>query len=239
MTAGGIQPLAWDSNWLGFPVARLVAGPHDAAADVAAAVAGARAAGIRLLYCFLGPADAAANAAARAAGGQLVDVKLTFHLPLPVPGAAAAWPAGVVLAPVAALTPRLESLAWQSGAFSRFRRDARFGARAFEELYSGWLRQALTQGAVWAAVAGGEAVGLLAFGTRGGRASIELVAVAPAARHRRIGQCLVQAARQEAQRRGHAVLQVVTQAANEPAQRFYERCGFRLARTEHVYHLWL
>ena len=240
MMGSGLELLAWDTGWLGFPVARLADAPLCAPVDVAGAVAQCRAAGVRLLYLVLNPANTAAASVACTVGAHLADVKLIYELPPAAPGPPATPPDGVRLVATTVLTPALERLAWQSGEYSRFRTDERFGPRAFKELYSRWLRQALEQGIVWTALEeGGEAVGLLAYGLRGGQASIELVAVAASAQRRRIGRCLVQAAQDEAQRRGHAALQVVTQGANVPARKFYERCGFQLKRTEHVYHLWL
>lgn len=237
---GEAQLLPWDSDWLGFPVARLAARLGQAV-DMPATVAQCQASGIRLLYLVLDPADAGAAAAARTAGACLADIKLTYQLLLPAPELPEPASAGIQLTRAAALTPTLERLAWQSGEYSRFRRDAQIGALAFETLYTRWLRQALAQGTVWAASnEDNETVGLLAFDTHGSAAaSIELLAVAPAARRQRIGHLLVQAAQQEAYRLGHATLRVVTQAANQPAWQFYERCGFQLISTEHYYHLWL
>ena len=236
MSAAEPQPLAWDSAWLGFPVARLAPGPACPAADVAAAIARSRAAGTRLLYLLCGPGDAAA---ALAAGGALADVRLTYELLLPAPGPVLPPPAGIRVTRARELTADLELLAWQSGAHSRFRRDARIGQHAFEALYTHWLRRVLDEGTVWSAADEDHTVGLLAFAEGRDHAHIELVAVAPAARRRHVAQHLVQIAAQEAVRRGHPVLQVVTQGTNQPACRLYEAAGFRLLRTEHVYHLWL
>ena len=234
-----LQPLPWDSDWLGLAVARFVAGPDETGAAVAAAIARGRATGVRLLYLVLAPGNAAQAAAAQAAGAALADVQLTYELELDAVAPSGSPSAGVELARAETFTPALRELAWQSGEYSRFRRDARIGARAFQELYDQWLRQALAQGTVWAARAGAETVGLLALGTRGGHASIELLAVAPAARGRRVGHCLVQAARQTVRQGGATTLRVVTQGDNHPARHFYERCGFGLLRTAHLYHLWL
>lgn len=234
-----LQPLPWDTDWLGFAVAKFVAGPAETEAAVAAAIARGRATGVRLLYLVLTPGNAAAAAAAQAAGATLIDVQLTYKLRLGAVAPLVSPPEGVGLAVTGVFTPALRELAWQSGEYSRFRRDERIGSRAFQELYDQWLRQALTRGTVWAARAGTETVGLLALGSRGGHASIELLAVASAARGRRVGYCLVQAARQAARQRGATTLRVVTQSDNHPARHFYERCGFDLLRTAHLYHLWL
>ena len=237
---GVVELLPWDSDWLGFSVARLVVRLSDVATDVPAAVAQCQTAGIRLLYLVLDPIDAMASAAAQAVGAELFDTKLTYQLSLFTLVPPVQEPIGIQLTREVALTPALEQLAWQSGKYSRFRLDARIGSRAFEVLYTRWLSQSLVHGTVWTASnENNEKRGLLAFGTRGGAASIELLAVTPAARRQGIGYFMVQAVREAAIRQGHATLRVVTQDANQSARQFYEQCGFQLINTAHYYHLWL
>jgi ribosomal protein S18 acetylase RimI-like enzyme len=137
------------------------------------------------------------------------------------------------------LTPALEQLAWQSGALSRFRRDARIGQAAFEALYSEWLTQLLAHGTVWEARNGSQSVGLLALDGRTSPARIELVAVAPSVQRQGLGQHLVQRALAAARRQGHGTLQVVTQGNNHAARALYEQSGFELVQTEYIYHCWL
>ena len=236
MKGGDVQALAWDSNWLGFPVARCIVGVSS---DINIAIAQCRAAGMQLLYLVVNPADAIAAATATAAGALLVDVKIMYEKRLVESTTPFVPPVDTVLALVDATTPQLEALALQSGEYSRFRRDIRIGTQAFEKLYVHWLGRTLGNGRVWAASSADETLALLAFDVRGGNASIELLAVAPTARRQHIGQYLVQVAEQETQRQGYSKLQVVTHGANRSARHFYERCGFQVCYTEHIYHLWL
>ena len=74
-----IQNLTWDSDWLGFPVARAALAATDDPARVAALVAQCRAAGTRLLYLVLDPDQPATAQAAKVAGADLVDIKLTYQ----------------------------------------------------------------------------------------------------------------------------------------------------------------
>ena len=236
MKGEDVQALAWDSNWLGFSVARCIVGASN---DINTAIAQCRGAGMQLLYLVVDPADAVAAATATAAGALLVDVKIMYEKRLVESTTPFVPPVDIVLALADATTPQLEALALQSGEYSRFRRDIRIGTQAFEELYVHWLGRALGHGRVWAASSADETLGLLAFDVRGGNASIELLAVAPTARRQHIGQYLVQVAGQETQRQGYFKLQVVTQGANQTARQFYERCGFQVRHTEHIYHIWL
>lgn len=240
-SANSLQPLAWDSDYLGFGVARLEA--DNLAPDVLARlIAEARAAGRRLLYLVATPQDAASNASAREAGAWLADRKVTFAM-LVVP-AEQAEVIGPAIQPTTIWTPQLESLALQSGEYSRFRLETHFEPAVFIGLYQRWLRNSLSheiarEVLVFDAGQTGSAQGLLTLGVKNGRADIGLLAVDTQARGQRIGQQLVAAARQRTATWGLAELQVVTQLDNEPACGFYRRCGFREWQVEHIYHLWL
>ena len=236
-----VQLLTWDSEWLGFPVARLVVGADDSVPVVSTTIAQCRASGIKLLYLLVNPTHPAASAAAQAAGGWLADVRLTYRLLLASGTSLVPLPPGIALAMATEFTPSLEELAWRSGEYSRFRRDARIGDVAFQALYTRWLHQVLADGLVWVATMENEKVaGMLAFEARDHEmASIALLAVAPTARRRHVGQCLVQMAQQQARYQGCSELRVVTQGVNQLARQFYEQFGFKLLSTEHYYHLWL
>ena len=239
--ANSLQPLAWDSDYLGFGVARLEA-ENLTTGKLAELVTEARAAGLRLIYLVAAPADARSNASAREAGAWLADRKVTFAMP--VAPAEQAEVVSPVIQPTTTWTPQLESLALQSGEYSRFRLDTHFAPTVFTGLYQRWLRNSLSheiarEVVVFDAENTGHAQGLLTLGLKNGRADIGLLAVDAAARGQRIGQQLVAAARQRTAAWGLAELQVVTQLDNEPACGFYHRCGFREWQVEHIYHLWL
>ena len=235
-----LEPLPWDSDFLGFSVGRLTAiGWSGPATEMA--LAAVRNAGCRLVYLIFDPADELAAAAARHAGATLADRKITFARPL-APAKNLAPPSQSIVV-VSEYTPQLESLAWQSGEYSRFRLDRRFGPLVFQKLYSQWLCNSLTGGIArqvlaWHDAAGTER-GLLTLGEKNGRADIGLLAVDEAVRGQHVGQQLVAAAGAQASAWGYSELQVVTQGDNEPACRFYAKCGFTLAHEEHIYHWWL
>lgn len=245
-SAKSLQPLAWDSDYLGFGVARLAAHALSPT-ELAALVAEARVSGLRLLYLITAPDDAISNGSAREAGAWLADRKVTFAMP--VAAADQDIAIGSAIHATTTWTPALESLALQSGEYSRFRLDVNFAPAVFTGLYQRWLQNSLNHQiarevlvfATEPTAAGqqGTAQGLLTLGLKNGRADIGLLAVDAQARGQRIGQQLVAAARQRTAAWGLAELQVVTQLDNEPACGFYRRCGFREWQVEHIYHLWL
>ncbi|GAA4029493.1 hypothetical protein GCM10022409_12140 [Hymenobacter glaciei] len=240
-SVNALQSLAWDSEFMGFGVARLKA-ENLAPEDLTRCVAEARAAGLRLLYLIAAPDDAASNASAHTAGAWLADRKVTFAMPVGLAEQSALL--GPAIQPTTFWTPQLESLALQSGEYSRFRLDANFAPTVFPGLYHRWLQNSLNhqiarEVLVFDTASTGHAQGLLTLGLKNGRADIGLLAVDAEARGQRIGQQLVAAARQRTAAWGLAELQVVTQLDNEPACCFYRRCGFVEWQVEHIYHFWL
>ncbi|HEX8657109.1 MAG TPA: GNAT family N-acetyltransferase [Hymenobacter sp.] len=239
----GLQLLAWDSNFLGFPVARLVA-QRLSAVDLDALMIKGRKEGIRLIYLMADPADIETAAATRQVGVRLIDRKVTFvrGTAPALPASAAGWDLTCVI-PVAAYTPRLEQLAWESGQFSRFRTDDKFEPHIFTNMYNHWLRASvngeLAQVVFTYLSPTGSELGLLTLGQQERCASIGLLAVDAEVRGHGLGQRLVEVALQQALQWGCTQLQVVTQRDNEPACRFYNRCGFEVEQEQHIYHLWL
>jgi dTDP-4-amino-4,6-dideoxy-D-galactose acyltransferase len=234
-----LEQLSWDSNFLGYPVARLQPAATDEA-SVQALLSEARGRGYRLLYWGIDPADARGALTAQHLGSQLVDQKVTFAMP--VTTAPVALPAGVE--PTTNLTTKLESLAWQAGHQSRYQTDPNFAPDVYKRLYSLWIANSVKgelarETLVFRSAPGAEEAGLITLGIKQARVDIGLLAVDAQVRGQSIGAVLVEAARQRTHAWGYDTLQVVTQLTNTGACRFYERCGFLTDKVEHIYHVWL
>jgi dTDP-4-amino-4,6-dideoxy-D-galactose acyltransferase len=242
MDAGNdIELLAWDSEFLGFGVARLLSHNITATA-LKQQIANAQQAGAQLLYLVLSPDDYISNAAAIKVGAALVDRKVTFTMPVEAELAQLGIPNNIHSATTP--TAQLESLAFQSGEYSRFRLDNRFVSGTYERLYRQWLHNSLARTLarevlVYQPAPAASELGLLTLGIKQGRADIGLLAVDRSARGQGVGTALVQAAQRVTATWGLTALQVVTQQNNQPACAFYQRCGFVVQTIEHVYHLWL
>lgn len=234
------QPLPWDTEFLGFGVARVAAAALPPAGWQQTQAA-ARAAGFRLLYVVADPADTL-TAQTLAAGGLAPISRLVTYLAEAATLTAPPNPLHIV--PTARLTPELEALAWESGAFSRFRLDPLMPATAFQRLYSEWLRksllgQELAREVFCARLGTGPEIGLLTLGVQQGRADIGLLAVASGCRGQGVGHQLLAAAGARTRAWGLSQVQVVTQFENQVACRFYANAGFGVACQQDVYHCWL
>ena len=234
-----LVPLPWDSDFLGFPVARLELQALSKV-KLTRVLSQAREQGLRLLYLVAGFADALVIAEVTAQEAWLADKKVTYSMSLIK---ASLVVQSAFVRQTGAFTEHLEGLAWQSGEYSRFRLDPRFEEWVYKQMYSDWLRNSLTGQLARTVLTYGPPnvpeQGLITLGEKNGRADIGILAVDKAYRGHGVGQVLVAAAQQQAYAWGYTDIQVVTQMENTPACRFYERCGFVPAKIEYIYHLWL
>lgn len=190
----------------------------------------AREADLRLLYWFAGPEE---SKLAESFGAVLVDRKVTFRI------ATRAGAVDPAIQPTTTATPKLHSLAHQSGHSSRFLADKSFPAGSFERMYSRWLDSSLAHAIAKEVLVYGDTEGFITLGVKGGRLDIGLLAVDAPARGRGIGSKLVSAAFARAGEWGLPEVQVVTQMENVGACRLYTSRGFETESVEYIYHLWL
>ncbi len=128
--------------------------------------------------------------------------------------------------------------------YSRFGVDNRIPPDKFEELYRVWIERSVrreiaddvlvvTNGAGVESLAG-----MVTVKVTEGVGNIGLIAVSEEYRGQGIGSLLVQAAHHWMYRRHASEMNVITQRANAPACRLYERTGYSLASVQYYYHFW-
>lgn len=174
--------------------------------------------------------------------GILVDKKTTFEINLqninldsmPLPKAE----------PYSNSLPfsKLEKLAVQSGAFSRFARDNKFPHEKFTALYETWIRKSVSgemANEVLVIRQNNHIVGMVTLSNKNGVGDIGLISVDEEFRGRKFGQQLVCDAQRWFIQNGCHTAHVVTQGDNLPACRLYEKCGYQKIKIEFFYHFWL
>jgi dTDP-4-amino-4,6-dideoxy-D-galactose acyltransferase len=242
-----LTPLAWDTQSFGFPVARVTSAAARPA-EVAKALATAKAQGIRLVYWSSSPQQALPADILARFGGALVDRRATFRRDLvttegPPPLAALPGLAARVYTKGPA-SPALERLALAAGQHSRYRVDPRFPAAAFERLYGTWIERS-AQGEIADAVLvltpvadAADLLGMVTVGVEGPAGRIGLIAVDARARGQGLGRALMSLAHQWFVRRPCPTALVTTQLDNGPACSLYRSAGYQLDTLQHVHHFW-
>jgi dTDP-4-amino-4,6-dideoxy-D-galactose acyltransferase len=227
--------LDWDSEFFGLRIGR-VAGDRTDEPALAAATAWADERSLDCVYLLADCTDAAGLRAASSRGFRPVDVRLDFGRPVGDDRPAAGGLRHAREADLATLAP----LARGAFAYSRFAADGRFPAERCETLFEIWLTDSVRgrladfvlvddglEGFVCCTVDADQRLG-----------RIELIAVVPDRRGDGLGGALVDGALDELARRGAGQVRVATQAASVPAQRLYQRAGFRTLQAAVWLHRW-
>lgn len=234
------KKLPFDSRLFGYPVVRLEPAAFDRLETLLPLL---KRQNVRLAYAFADPGDLPMNQNIRARGGILVDEKVTYRrvvsrLLQPADGSSA-----IVSYIKANPTKELASLALQSGAYSRFARDTNFTHGEFQTLYTTWLARSLSRNIAFDVLVypdeNGNIRGFITLESKGRQGNIGLLAVDKAFRRQAVGSRLLVEALRRFNRKKAAMVSVVTQKANIGACRFYEKSGFRVIKTQYVYHFWL
>ena len=235
--------LAWDSTHFGVAVGRLENPASPAGLD--AALATARAEGIRLVVARLEAADLESVQRLERAGFRLADTLVRYERVLDR-GARTHARTAVAIRParvddVAALE-RVAREAFQ-GYAGHFRNDPALDPSRGDEVYVRWAanacRETPADAAMFVAERGHAVVGFGLVVTEGEVAEGALYAVAQAARGDGVGAALLDATLGWAQDRGLRRMTVYSSIANPSAHRVWIRGGFTPAGGLHTLHGWL
>jgi dTDP-4-amino-4,6-dideoxy-D-galactose acyltransferase len=232
--------LAWDSQFFGFPVARIESRPADDDA-LGQTISALRSNGARLAYWQADPEDAESNGAAGRHGGLLVNRRAEFSRAVT---AEAGDGGSEIMAATAGQDDhaRLHDLALQSGEQSRFRLDPAIPEERWASLYRSWMDESLAGNqadAVLVRRREGRIAGMITVSAGASAGEIGLFAVAAEARGQGVGSALLADAMRWFAANGCADVRVATQGENQAARAAYERAGFRLQRLVNVFHFWI
>jgi dTDP-4-amino-4,6-dideoxy-D-galactose acyltransferase len=227
-----IELLAWDTAHFGFPVGRVRT--PERPAQIVEAVNEADQAGVRCLTALIDADHTEMIGAAESAGFRCFDVRTELERPVRADPPRAR---GIRTAGEECL-PELEPIARTRFSASRFYADPHFPEHLVEELYVAWLHRGLDDDRFVLAKADCDGFVLCHVDGASRVGTIELIGVAKSAEGHGYGGQLVDAAEAAFATRDLARARVVTQGANLPAQRLYQRHGFRTSDVSLWLHRW-
>jgi len=227
-----VHPLAWDTEFFGFPIARVDLDGADAARLVAIE-AEAREKGILCAYGTIGPEDADLAVLAQRFGHRLVEVALLLNRPKrgfsPPPSPS------VVREGSAEDLPLLQDAIQTLGPWSRFGADPRFGPDRARRMFRAWVERAVEDDERMLSISEDE-TGVTGLSThlRSDPDRIDLMGVT------KVGTGASDAmiaffmdwARTETVEAGPCA------ARNVSVLRLLGRCGFRPSRCDYHFHRW-
>jgi len=233
--------LPWDSEFFGFPVARVTATVLTEQ-SAAAMVEWCAQRNVKCLYLRAKPDCAETGRIAASAGFRFVDTRMDFELE--VESVSPHHSAGVSFRPARETDlSALRQIARNAHRDTRFFFDGRFNPSRAEDLYAKWIEveYARKGGKVWVAeVSAGEPAGYVSWhiDSENHCGRVGLLGVDAAHRGRGFGRGLLNTAIEWSLKNGFTTVRVATQARNVPAQRLYQTIGFRTVEIANWYHRW-
>ena len=238
MSGALCEKLAWDSEFFGVGIGRVIGETLDEA-GAAAVDQWCQANRISCLYFMVRADDAMTRRTAEGHGFALVEVRVELERAVKYPPEDA--PAGfAVRAPTAADLPALEAIARTSFTDSRFYWDTHFPREQCDELYARWIRESLRGFADAVLVAEYQHVAAAFVTCKLERTvgRISLLGVDARFRGMGLGQSVMRGAMQWFAGQHVQRVVVATQARNIASQRLYQRCGFLTRSVGLYYHKW-
>jgi dTDP-4-amino-4,6-dideoxy-D-galactose acyltransferase len=238
---GCCELLPWDSNFFGFPVARII--PTELVSDFMPRILKwCNEKSVKCLYFLSAGSSQESIRVAQRFGFELVDIRVELNLKK-----RHAPRTEAIAAPIrpfeAADLPVLENIARRAHTDSRFFGDPRFPRAAAEELFTTWIRRDCGGFAdkVWVALNPQKTPGgylSCRFDSPSHIGRISLFAVSDDQKGGGVGKRLVHQALAWLAEQNAVEARVVTQARNIPAQRLYQACGFRTMDVKFWFHKW-
>jgi dTDP-4-amino-4,6-dideoxy-D-galactose acyltransferase len=229
--------LDWDTEFFGFPVARVVRSTLDegSARGIDDWCSGH---GIRCLYFLADADDAGAIRVARDHSYRQVDVRIGLRHDLdPLPEGTGVRIRDVLPGDVDALA----ELARRSFRDSRFYHDGGFPRERCDELYATWIANGAHDPECWTLVAeldGPAGYQLISPPADDGIASMQMLAVDESVRRRGVGRALLAAGLRRAHDQGASAVETATQERNEVSLRAHHALGFRRMPSAIWFHKW-
>lgn len=248
------QILAFDTQLAGFKVAKILPTRLTASA-LSNLLTELKQQDVRLVYWLADSDDYAANQAAIAHHGVLASQHITYLVELlslnPEHLIALAPPLSTTPTPAShqvtlyqddQVSYELEQLAFAAGGYSHFQMDANFPHELFIKIYQEWIKNSVNKSYARDVIVikkAEQVIAMATLGVKNDRGDIGLLAVDAKFRGKNLGTKIVAAAEWYFITQGFTLAQVVTQVANLPARRLYEKCGFKPEKCENFYHFWL
>jgi len=228
-----VERLEWDSNFFGCCVGRLIV---DAGQEIPQSLFD----DFDLVYVVVEGELSPLQKQYFATQYFLADEKLTYEKAIHHAGNPnsniLSWPYN------REVNKNLLDIAVQAGEFSRFRIDPKIPTAKFVELYEGWITNSVKRflaEEVYYFSIDDQVAGVITLSIKNAKADIGILSVNRIFRGKGAATELVAAAEYWAKHiKGVPFIQVVTQASNHVACRFYEKNGFTIEKREYVFHWW-
>lgn len=233
-----IEYLPWDSDLFQLKVGKLVITADHSEDEIIVAIENAKDNYYEVVYVFVNNSISFNTTIVEKFYGKLVDTKVIYQIDLH----AITIDSNNVSENYKGLPRALYDLAFQSGAYSRFKKDEKFGKNKFENLYKTWINNSISgqmADYVCAVHADNKIIGFGTVKITDNIGTIGLISVDNSYRRQGVGKQLMYNIFGFLKTIGINKLEVSTQNENVQACKFYESYKMKVKNKINVYHIWL
>lgn len=232
----GVIELTWDSDFFGYKVGKIELLVPDIN-KLREVLRQSKANGYKLIYVFLPFSQHIDQDILLKYNGILVDKKITYRYEVQDIDKN-----NIILEEYDGDACELYPLAYESGKYSRFFTDEKFGENTFQLLYQKWVENSIDRiiaDKIFIFRVKRDIVGFVTLKFAINKAIIGLIAVDYEYRGKKIGHKLINCCKKCAINKSLSEILVSTQLDNKAACSFYEKNGFSNNEIINVYHFWL
>jgi ribosomal protein S18 acetylase RimI-like enzyme len=233
--------LKWDSDFFGFPVARINDISSD---DLENVLDSLRKKDVKLVYLAVNENDKKLSNLAKSLNGLYVGQKVRYVCNLK--NHAFNFPASYVFERYIEVKPNkdLIRLILQACVHSRFYYDMNITTQQCEDLFKLWIADSVKHNIIFVIKRRDlfykdRIIGFVSLNRKGGRGNFDFIAVDEDYRGNGFGKILMRFAHNWFLSNDYHVVQADTQMDNFSACRLYQRHGYQVEKVEDFYHFWL
>jgi dolichol-phosphate mannosyltransferase len=231
-----IEYLKWDSDFFKNKIGKIEVRDSK---HLETLISDAATANYQLIYAFAEKSFETDINTLKRFNGKLVDTKILYEKEIETPKDMPVFISEYVHME---LTEELESLAYLSGNYSRFKSDKNFLEDDFYRMYRTWMEKSIKHqiaDKVFIATDNNVIKGVITLKVDDKKGNIGLFSVSTDSQNKGYGKALLRACERELWNRGIFKLEVFTQTENIRGCKFYEKCGFRIKNVAKIYHFWI
>lgn len=231
--------LSWDSDFFGFPVAKIIPKKLNFK-GLETILRALKKSNVSLVYWASDSADKKSQEAAKSLGGFLTGEKITYTLNLKtLPSISPSLTVRIEKYNEKKPNNDLLDLIVKGGVYSRFYVDPKISKKQYEELHKLWITNSVKDNDIFVIKEEEKIICFISLNEKNNRGNVDFIVIDPAYRRKGLGTALMNHAHNWFASNNYKLVQAETQKENVNACNMYEKLGYKKEKTEKNYHFWL
>ena len=235
----GFEILKWDSDFFGFPVAKITAKDVNTV-ELKSLLKELKTLNVSLAYLAVDTRDVLSIEAAESLNGFFTGQKVTYVLNLECSKESTLSKSKEIKRFSEKKPDKdLFNLIVDGGTFSRFYADPKIKNKQYEELHKLWITNSAKNNTIFVIENNGKIIAFVSLNEKNNRGNIDFIVVDKKHRGKGLATKLMRHAHIWFGLNGYKTVQADTQIKNVNACKMYEKLGYKKEKAEKNYHFWI